>query len=283
MKKALPILIVLALIVAVGLGYFMGQRSNAPTAETPPAESSTPDATQTASPEQSTEPEIDLLSYFQRAYDSVWSKPENYNADYSQTDLELENLSFFIRSEGHDMYERYYDQYLNWRNETYPTNAYLLNFSGNYLNRVFAETMYAYPVPYITLSPVAEFNRFDEISGAQMSDDGTWFRVEQNGTFIYYRCEDLSGGLTEAEMDALWEQYMAQKNNPDTNIDDTENSNTTDYNAGLDGGDWSGDTLPDWAFTDPGYTNSDPEDFKDTTNSEHSTGEGTGAGLIIEG
>ena len=42
-KKLVPVLVVLALI-AVGVGgYFMGQRSNSPTVENPPAESSTPE------------------------------------------------------------------------------------------------------------------------------------------------------------------------------------------------------------------------------------------------
>ena len=94
MKKALPILIVLALVVACGLGYFMGQQSNASTKENPPAESSLPEVTPTteSSLEPTTEQEIDLIPYFQQTYDIVWSAPENYNADYSDHTLEFQTM-----------------------------------------------------------------------------------------------------------------------------------------------------------------------------------------------
>ena len=83
-KKLAPVLVVLAL-VAVGVGgYLMGQRSNAPTVENPPAESSTPaeptpEVKQDAAPgttpttpaveTTSPEPSVDMMAFEEFGYE----------------------------------------------------------------------------------------------------------------------------------------------------------------------------------------------------------------------
>lgn len=261
MKKALPILIVLALIAAVGLGFFMGQQSGAPAKENPPAENTPGEAALAATQE------IDLIPYFQQTYDIVWSKPENYNADYGDHTLEFQTMGKIFKQDGITAPPNCAFDYLEWRDKNYPTNAYLLNFSGSYVNTVGNEVMNVYGTPHITLPPIGELHKFDVIDDAQCSDDGVWLKAQYQDRTIYYRVEDL-GELTYEEWEYAQEQHKAQS------------SGNTDYNEGLDGGDWSGDTLPDWILDDPD-NHTGESNIIDTSDSEHSTGEGTGAGLII--
>ena len=229
-KKIVPVLVVLALVAVGGAGYFMGQQSNAPAAETPPAESSTPevtpdttpDATPTTpvtemtSPEPTPTPELNLAPYFQKTYDYVWSRPENYNADYSNTEMEVDALEFFLESDGYALSDEYQKQYIEWRNTNHPTNAYHLNFSGNYKNTVGTDKLYVYASPHTELPPIGEFYKFDVIEHAHKSDDGTWFQAEHNGATIYYRAADL-GELTYEEWQYAQELHKEQEDFTEVN------------------------------------------------------------------
>ena len=117
MKKALPVLVVLALIAAVGLGFFMGQRSNEPTIENPPAQS-TPEADTEKSPTLDTESETieylqgdELIAYFQQIYDLVIEQeiPQEYRLQTELLYLSEMNTS------GKELPADYEEQYLAWR------------------------------------------------------------------------------------------------------------------------------------------------------------------------
>lgn len=56
-KKIVPVLVVLALVIVGVGGYLMGQKSNNPVVETPPAQSSTPEATPTTPVVETSSPE----------------------------------------------------------------------------------------------------------------------------------------------------------------------------------------------------------------------------------
>ena len=221
-KKIVLVLVVLALVAVGGAGYFMGQQSNAPAAETPPAQSSAPEATpttpvvETTSPEPTSTQGLELTPYFQKTYAYVWSRPENYNADYSNTEMEEDALDFFLESDGYALSDEYQEQYIEWRNTNHPTNAYHLNFSGNYINTVGNDKMYVYASPHTELPPIGEFYKFDVIDPGHMSDDGTWFQAEHNGTTIYYREADL-GELTYEEWQYAQELHKGQKDFTEVN------------------------------------------------------------------
>ena len=68
---------------------------------------------------------------------------------------------------------------------------------------------------------------------------------------------------------------------PDVNADANTTPDGTDYNAPLDQGDWSGDTLPDWVKDDPGYTSGEDMGYEDNGIEGGSQGEGTGQGFWI--
>jgi len=128
--------------------------------------------------------------------------------------------------------------------------------------------MYVYGTPHITLPPIGELHKFNVIDDAQMSDDGVWLKAQYQDRTIYYRAEDL-GELTHEE----WEQAQELHKN--------QTPDGTDYNAPLDQGDWSGDTLPDWVKDDPANTDSESQ-FTDSQIEGGSHGEGTGQGFWIE-
>lgn len=132
MKKFVPVLVVLALVVVGGLGYFMGQQSNAPAAETPPAESSTPEVTPDTTPEvtpttpavETTFPEPtpetvehlqgdELTTYFQQVYDLVMEQqiPQEYRLQTELLYLPDMNES------GKELPADYEAQYVEWRPE----------------------------------------------------------------------------------------------------------------------------------------------------------------------
>lgn len=226
-KKLVPILVVLALVI-VGVGsYFLGQRSNESTIENPPAQSSTPEATPDATTPEATPSEPDsvmtsepiteelsveeLNPYFAMVYELIWDDPMYYHTPYGDYPMETDALQSVIGQAGHIYLNTYGEQYFEWKSKMFTENIYLLKFSGNRRNIVFAEVMPVYGTPHDTLEPVGEYYRFDVIEPAEISEDGRWFRAkDENGNYFYYKYEDLTGGLSDAEIDALYKEFQSQ-------------------------------------------------------------------------
>lgn len=175
------------------------------------------DAEETPSPSGSVLTLKELLPYFEATYEHIWNDPNYYNVEYADLTGEALYLDDIITAADYPYLSEYTIQYFDWKNETHPANAYQLNFSGEYRNTVFVETMYVYATPHTTLPPIGEFYRFDVIDNAQRSDDGVWLKAEYQNTTIYYRYEDLAGELSEAEKDALWEQHQAEQSFKEVN------------------------------------------------------------------
>ena len=108
-KKLVPVLVVLALIAVGAGGYFMGQRSNAPTADNPPAQSSTPTtpAAETTSPEPSAEPIADTAPQdgFTASIYTVYVKPQYAEDDgvpvYDRSEWTLDTTELWRTSGGY--------------------------------------------------------------------------------------------------------------------------------------------------------------------------------------
>lgn len=222
-KKVVPILSVLAVVVIGSIAFWMGRQTAPQTAEKNPVKStalkmtSPADAEETPSPSGSVLTLKELLPYFEATYEYIWNDPNNYNAEYKDTEEEVDALKFFITNDGYAFLDNYTDSYLDWKHSNYLTNAYHLNFYERCINTVFAEKMYVYATPHTTLPPIGEFYRFDVIDNAWISDDEVWLKAEYQNTTIYYRYEDLAGGLSEAEIDALWEQHQAEQSFKEVN------------------------------------------------------------------
>lgn len=168
-KRIAPILVVLALVVVGGLGYFMGQRSNEPTIESPPAESSTPEVT----------PEVEPVS----SEPVVEPTPETVSPEPSvEPTLEQDEEEMVFRD-------------------------------TLYQCIVMAEKMPAYSTPHTTLPPVREYVRWDKIL-YNVSESGEWCRTEVNGEYIYFREADITGGLTDKQIDELFIQRDAEQQSP---------------------------------------------------------------------
>lgn len=233
-KKVVPILIVLAVVVIGGIAFWMGRQTAPQTADDLPAGSTTPELTP---PVESTAPEMtspadadtssdkskgyltaeELLPYFEATYEHIWNDPNYYNVEYADLTEEANYLDNIITAAGYAYMSEYTIQYYDWKHSNYLTNAYQLNFSDLRRHTVFAETMYVYATPHTTLPPIGEFYRFDVIDNVQISDDGVWCKTEYQNTTIYYRYEDLTGGLSDAEIDALWDQHQAEQSFKEVN------------------------------------------------------------------